>query len=481
MIRNGVMMQFFEWNLPNSGNLWNRIRREALHLHQMGITALWIPPAYKAISQKDEGYGTYDLYDLGEFNQKGTIRTKYGTKKELKRMIDQLHKHHICIYLDAVMNHKAGSDHSEVFSVREVDPNQRNQYISNTFEIEGMTGFDFPGRNNQYSDFKWHWHHFSGVDYDKKTGKKGIYQIIGDGKSWNQGVDDENGNYDYLMFADLDFDNPEVINEINKWGVWVSNELNLDGMRLDAIKHISDHFIKQFLETIRKEYKDDFYAVGEYWKRDINALSMYLENVGYSVDLFDVPLHYNLFEASKNGKNYNLCYLLKDTLVEKHPNYAVTFVDNHDSQKGSSLESEIEDWFKPSAYALILLMKDGYPCIFYGDYYGIKRKNSRHRTIINILTQVRCRYAHGEQINYFDHPNTVGFIRMGDEKHPRSGLALLISNGEDGVKNMHAGVNRAGETWYDITGNSPQKVTIDKDGNADFYVKGCTFSAWIKE
>ena len=35
---------------------------------------------------------------------------------------------------------------------------------------------------------------------------------------------------------------------------------------------------------------------------------------------------------------------------------------------GQALESFIESWFKPSAYAIILLRNAGYPCIFYGDY-----------------------------------------------------------------------------------------------------------------
>ena len=48
-----------------------------------GITDVWLPPAYKAASGKqDAGYGVYDLYDLGEFDQKGSIETKYGTKDE---------------------------------------------------------------------------------------------------------------------------------------------------------------------------------------------------------------------------------------------------------------------------------------------------------------------------------------------------------------------------------------------------------------
>lgn len=67
---------------------------------------------------------------------------------------------------------------------------------------------------------------------------------MGDGKSWSEGVDEENGNYDYLMFANLDFNHPEVVKEMERWGIWVSRELDLDGMRLDAIKHINDEFIR---------------------------------------------------------------------------------------------------------------------------------------------------------------------------------------------------------------------------------------------
>ena len=59
-------------------------------------------------------------------------------------------------------------------------------------------------------------------------------------------------------------------------------------------------------------------------------------------------------------------------MVKNHPEHAVTFVDNHDTQRGQALESTVEEWFKPAAYALILLREDGLPCLFYGDYYGIE-------------------------------------------------------------------------------------------------------------
>jgi len=480
-MKNGVMMQYFEWYMPNRGNLWNKLKEDAAHLHEAGVTSVWIPPAYKATSKDDVGYSTYDLYDLGEFDQKNTVRTKYGTKQELIDMIEELHKHEICVYLDAVTNHKAGADYTEKFKAREVDPNNREKIIGESHDIEGWTGFNFSGRGDKYSDFKWHYYHFSGTDFDQATGKKAIFLIDGEGKSWSQGVDDENGNYDYLMFADIDYDHPEAAAEVKKWGVWVSKELNLDGMRLDAIKHVDNTFIKDFLQAIRKEVGDKFYAVGEYWKKDVGSLTNYLEALEYKVDLFDVPLHFNFYEAAKKGNKYDLTKLFENTLVKNHPGQAVTFIDNHDSQKGCSLESPIKNWFKPIAYGLILLMKEGYPCVFYGDYYGARGRKSMHKMIIDVLMNARKKYAYGEQINYFDHPNTVGFVRMGDHEHPNSGLALLISNGTDGNKHMNVGEHRKGEIWHEITGNIKDEITIDDQGNADFLVHGGKLAVWVKK
>ena len=80
---NGVMMQYFQWYCPSDGSLWDKLRHDAPNLAHKGFTALWLPPAYKGSSTDDVGYNTYDLFDLGEFDQKGSVRTKYGTKAEL--------------------------------------------------------------------------------------------------------------------------------------------------------------------------------------------------------------------------------------------------------------------------------------------------------------------------------------------------------------------------------------------------------------
>jgi len=97
-MENGVMIQYFEWNLPNDGKHWKRLKDDAKHLSEIGVSGVWIPPAYKGTSQADVGYGSYDLWDLGEFDQKGTVRTKYGTKQELIEAIEELHKYNISLY-----------------------------------------------------------------------------------------------------------------------------------------------------------------------------------------------------------------------------------------------------------------------------------------------------------------------------------------------------------------------------------------------
>jgi len=142
---------------------------------------------------------------------------------------------------------------------------------------------------------------------------------------------------------------------------------------------------------------------------------------------------------------------------------------------------QVKSWFKPLAYGLILLMEKGYPCVFYGDYYRMKDQESPHRGVIDTLLQARKKYAYGEQKNYFDHPNTVGFTRLGDDIRPESGLALLISNGEDGFKEMYVGERHKGEVWHEITGNRKEEITIGDNGMANFLVSGGKLAVWVKK
>jgi len=85
---------------------------------------------------KSVGYDVYDLYDLGEFDQKARVRTKYGTKEELLELAKTAKEHDVVIYVDTVLNHMFGADKTERFKVKEVDPNDRTRVISGIYDIE---------------------------------------------------------------------------------------------------------------------------------------------------------------------------------------------------------------------------------------------------------------------------------------------------------------------------------------------------------
>ncbi|WP_236784723.1 alpha-amylase [Anaerococcus ihuae] len=473
-----VMMQAFEWDTPADGGYYKFLRENAKKIKDAGIDALWLPPMCKGGGDQDVGYGIYDLWDLGEFDQKGTVRTKYGTKKELLEAIDELHKNEIKVYADVVLNHKGNADFEEEFMARMVDQNNREKDVSEDMKIKAWTGFDFPGRDGKYSDFIWHYYHFTGVDYDANTDTKAIFRVLGDGKYWDEGVSDEKGNFDYLMNADIDHSHPEVREEIFKWVDWFMEETGVDGFRYDALKHISDEFIYELSKHIMDVKKDDFYLFGEYWQYDEGQIDGYLDDTDWKIDLFDVPLHFHMQEASKSNGNYDMRNIFNNTIVKNHPLQAVTFVDNHDSQPGQSLDSWVEDWFKEIAYSLILFRKDGYPCIFAGDYYGLKGevKKDPLKEMIDKMLGVRKKYAFGDQDDYFDNPQVVGWVRRTDAD--TSSLAVLISIGDMAEKQMFVGKEEAGKVYIDLSGKNKNQVTIDEDGNGMFNVGPGSVSYW---
>ena len=477
---NQTVMQYFEWYLPSDGQHWNHLAEDAQHLSGLGISHVWMPPAFKGTNKDDVGYGVYDLFDLGEFDQKGTIRTKYGFKDEYLNAINRLKDVGIVPMADVVLNHKAAADKLETFEVVEVDPEDRTKEISKPFEIEGWTHFTFDGRQKAYNDFEWHWYHFNGTDFDAKRNKSGIYLIQGDNKGWaeNDLVDNENGNFDYLMYANLDYKHPEVIENIYSWVDWFVQTTGVLGFRMDAVKHIDSFFMRNFIRDVKEKQGQDFYVFGEFWNAKEEDNNTYLEKTENRFDLVDVRLHNNLYDASLEGADYDLTTIFDQTLVKNHPEHAVTFVENHDTQRGQALESTVEEWFKPAAYALILLREDGLPCLFYGDYYGIEGEFAQEsfQEVLDTLLYARKELAYGEQKDYFDDPNCIGWTRSGNEGG--TPLAVTISNDVANSKTMEIGSDWAGQTFYDILGNCSDTVTIDEDGWGDFPVSEKSVSVW---
>jgi alpha-amylase len=489
MTNNLTFFQFFHWYYSPEGNLWKHAADKAGHLAHLGITHVWLPPAYKSGSGLAEpGYAVYDLYDLGEFDQKGTVRTRYGTRQEYLDCIKAIHDKGMDVIADIVLNHKHGGDEVEIVHVQQVNADNRNEYIGKPITKEAHTKFTFPGRNKKYSEFIWDWHCFSGIDEWNN-----IYLILNEYTNghWEALVEEEKGNFDFLMGADIEFRNPYVRDELKYWGQWYVEQTGIDAFRLDAVKHMSHQFVTEWLDHIRKHFKKNILAIGEYWRHDVSHLLKYIDATGGRIQLFDVPLHFNFYNASMQGADYDMRKIFDNTLMREKPELAITFVDNHDTQPLQSLQSPVDYWFKPLAYALILLREQGIPCVFYPSVYEAKYTDHVNGVDVYVemngigcvedMLKVRKHLACGGQKDYFDHGNTIGWIREGSEDNSLSGCAVVMTNGLGGDKVMEIGKKHAGKSYVNICGDQNEKVVIDANGIGKFYVHDKTVAVWIDQ
>lgn len=483
-------MQFFHWYIPADGSLWEHLKQEVKGLASAGFTALWLPPAYKGQGGGyDVGYGVYDLFDLGEFDQKGSVRTKYGTRDQFLAAVKAAQAKGMQVYADVVLNHRLGGDATEWVDAVQVDWNDRNHIISQD-RIEIWSHFYFPGRGDKYSEMKWHWWHFDSVSYNHYTRDSSKLYRLKD-KPFETEVDPRHGNYDFLLGCDLDTNVDQVRGELEYWGQWFLDTTGVNGFRIDAVKHIQFSFFQTWLNQMRNHTPRNLFAVGEYWSNNVEDLHHYINVNGGQMSLFDVPLHYNFHQASQAGESYDMRSILNGTLVQQQPSLALTFVENHDSQPLQMLESVVESWFKPLAYALILLRREGYPCVFYADYYGAhywdKDRNGSgwyeiwmdsHRWLLDKFLHARRLYAYGDQYSYFDHPDVIGWTRLGDSDRSKA-MAVIMSNGQGGSKWMEVGKRNA--TFYDLTEHVSDLVHTNVDGWGEFRCDGGSVSVWLEQ
>jgi alpha-amylase len=486
---NGVMMQFFHWYNAADGTLWDEAAARAPELAKLGVSALWLPPAYKgANGGLDVGYAVYDMYDLGEFDQQGSVRTKYGTRAQYLAAVDAIHSAGMHVYADTVLNHRMGADATELVKATPFPKDDRRHASGDARNINAYTRYWFPGRDKKHSAFQWSARHFDAVDCDALAPDERNTVYLIDGKAFDSEVALEKGNFSYLMGADLDFESEEVRNEVTAWGKWYLDTTGVDGFRLDAVKHISAWFFPKWLDDMEQHAGKDLFVVGEYWEPSCEGLLWYLDRLGGRASVFCVPLHYHFHRAS-HDVGYDMRHLVSDTITQKRSGSAVTFVDNHDSQPLQALESPVTAWFKPLAYAFILLRRDGYPCIFYPDYYGAEyedlgRDGERHKIIlhshrwlIDKFLIARRDHAWGPQLDYFDHWNRVGWTRLGDAEHPRA-MAVLMSDDAEGSKWMDVG--KSIRRFVDVTEHVKEPVITNEHGWGEFRCNGGSVSVWVQ-
>ena len=93
-----AMLQYFNTS-------WRELTHKIPEIAEAGYESLWIPPPTKAGGAFSVGYDLFDRFDLGSKDQRGSVRTRYGTERELLNLIKVAHRFGIRVYFDSIMNH----------------------------------------------------------------------------------------------------------------------------------------------------------------------------------------------------------------------------------------------------------------------------------------------------------------------------------------------------------------------------------------
>ena len=94
------MVQYFN-------TTWREIINKIPELSEAGYESIWLPPPTKGSGGLSVGYDLWDRFDLGSIDQRGSVRTRYGTQQELIELIRVAHRFGIRVYFDNIMNHNA--------------------------------------------------------------------------------------------------------------------------------------------------------------------------------------------------------------------------------------------------------------------------------------------------------------------------------------------------------------------------------------
>ena len=300
-----IILQSFYWNCLE--NWWNELNYLVDAFQEKQFDQIWLPPVSKGMNGKDSmGYDISEHYNLN---------SRFGNKKELKSLINNLHDREIQVMADLVMGHLIGGD-------LEPNPLLNNKKTYSSFKEE-----KFP------KNYKHFCHKCGGCNSNNSFGETICYYS----------------------------DNEYMKKGLIKWSKWLKEEIGFDSFRLDNLKDMRWDFIRDF----SNEFKDTF-LLGEYWDHDDNILNDLSEYA--NINLFNFPLYYPIKEMCLNP-NYKMSDL---KLVSSHNK--VNFLANHDIERDNRENMQAITVNKELGYAYIL-MQETPAVIFWNDYFKYELKN----------------------------------------------------------------------------------------------------------
>ncbi len=328
------------------------------YIKDLGCTALWLSPVFENPLSSYHGYAIQNFLEVDK---------RFGTKQDLEELVSAAHALGLRVYLDIVLHHSADTWYY---------PNDQNYYY-----YEGAV-FPFGGWRDE------------NLPLPKELRNPELYWKKGQIRNYDAFPETREGDFENLKSFRND-NSPEALyvleTLINIHCYWI-RETDIDGFRLDAVKHMSEESISRFCSYVR-EYayklgKKNLFVFGEVVGSDeMNNIyfgpkhSTVENDMGtyYGLNsVLDFPLYHVLADVIKGKaapvKLFERYKSIMENSVHRSESeqFMVTFIDNHD-QVGQAVKKRVG--YEATERQVIsgigfLLCALGIPCIYYGTEQG---------------------------------------------------------------------------------------------------------------
>ncbi|WP_262278959.1 alpha-amylase family glycosyl hydrolase [Hallella absiana] len=337
----GVMLQSFYWGSYTESS-WSNLTQQADTLSKY-FNLIWAPPSgYPNTTSNNMGY-----YPIYWFNQ----TSAFGSESDLRTMIKTFKDKETGIIADVVINHKNGPKTWCSFANESVTGQNTGKTYSVTWDNTNYTQIcsNDEGNTNKFSEA-----------YGKIKGSKDT--------GLNEGG-----------CRDLDHTNATTQKNVETYEDFLLNEMGYAGFRYDFVKGYAPTYIKMYNTAANPTY-----SVGEYWQGTVTdtktgdhpfgGVKDWVDATGKTSAAFDFPMKYFIQDAfgSNNWSKLTDYANGKTTLMgtDGYAQYAVTFVDNHDTGEPHDNPSPLRANIA-AANAYILAMP-GTPCIWISHWTAYK-------------------------------------------------------------------------------------------------------------
>lgn len=342
------------------GNL-KGITRRLDYIKELGCTTIWLSPILKNRKDKDDSYHGYGIQDFLQ------VDPRFGTLQDLQNLTAAAHARDMYVVLDVVLNHSG-----DVWGYPDDNPYYFYQDQQFPFgfwrEADQQSGL-------QQDDAIWP-EELQTADAFKRRG-----QI----RNWYDPIEARDG--DFLSLKELNLPKPDVLDTLIKvYKHWMV-AADLDGFRVDTVKHMETTATAIFCNAMR-EYaqrigKHNFFLFGEIVDGD-DTIQRYIgrnsriEGTSERFPSLDAALDFPLyFQLEDVIKGFASPAFLRDRYEAFHTRYAdhgeagryfVTFVDNHDQMARPYRRFMHNNPYPRQALLAMgyLLTSQGIPCIYYG-------------------------------------------------------------------------------------------------------------------